>query len=73
MLLTETWPSPAAAARSAVRSVRFQMMGASYGAILLGVAFTLLGLISPEVAQRYDLKPIAPGVAQCRSATVSAG
>jgi hypothetical protein len=46
-------------------------IGASYGAILLGVAFTLLGLviaglgyallglITPAVAQKYGLHPVA--------------
>lgn len=52
-------------------SVSAMAIGASYGAILLGVAFTilgivvaglgyaLLGLITPEVAQRFGLQPVA--------------
>jgi hypothetical protein len=46
-------------------------IGASYGAILLGVAFTLLGLvvaglgyallglITPEVARKFGLQPVS--------------
>ncbi|GAB5493673.1 MAG: hypothetical protein Phog2KO_38880 [Phototrophicaceae bacterium] len=52
-------------------SLSAMAIGASYGAIALGVAFTLLGiviaglgyallgLIEPEVAERYGLKPVA--------------
>ena len=70
-------------AASLVTSLSLSAMaiGASYGAILLGVAFTLLGivvaglgyallgLISPAVAQRYGLQPVAP---ERRAAAVSA-
>ena len=54
-------------------------IGASYGAILLGVAFTLLGivvaglgyavlgLITPAVAQRYGLQPVAPATSGASS------
>ncbi len=50
-------------------------IGASYGAIALGLGFTvlgivvaglgyaLLGLITPVVAQRYGLHPVAAPVA----------
>lgn len=52
-------------------SLSAMAIGASYGAIALGVAFTilgivvaglgyaLLGLITPEVAQRFGLQPVA--------------
>lgn len=52
-------------------SLSAMAIGASYGTIALGVAFTilglvvaglgyaLLGLIDPQVAERYGLKPIA--------------
>lgn len=60
-------------AASLVTSLSLSAMaiGASYGAIALGLGFTLLGLviaglgyallglITPEVAQRYGLQPIA--------------
>lgn len=51
-------------------SLSAMALGVSYGAILLGVAFTLLGfvvagigyalfgLINPEVAEKYGLRPI---------------
>jgi hypothetical protein len=56
-------------------------IGASYGAILLGVAFTLLGLvvaglgyallglITPEVAEKFGLRPVATASAAQRSTT----
>jgi hypothetical protein len=52
-------------------SLSAMAIGVSYGAILLGVAFTLLGfvvagigyalfgLIDPEVAEKYGLRPVA--------------
>ena len=52
-------------------SLSAMAIGASYGAIALGIAFTilgivvtglgyaLLGLIEPKVAERYGLKPVA--------------
>ena len=52
-------------------SLSAMAIGISYGAILLGIAFTLLGLvvaglgyallglITPEVAERFGIKPIA--------------
>ncbi|MCA9896852.1 MAG: hypothetical protein H6654_07260 [Ardenticatenaceae bacterium] len=52
-------------------SLSAMALGVSYGAILLGVAFTLLGivvggigyalfgLINPEVAEKYGLRPVA--------------
>lgn len=52
-------------------SLSAMAIGASYGAIALGIAFTilgivvaglgyaLLGLIEPEVAERFGLKPVA--------------
>ena len=51
-------------------SLSAMAIGVSYGAILLGIAFTLLGLvvaglgyallglITPEVAERYGLRPV---------------
>lgn len=54
-------------------SLSAMALGASYGAIALGIAFTilgfvvaglgyaLLGLVSPQVAERYGLQPLTAG------------
>ena len=55
-------------------SLSAMAIGASYGAIALGIAFTilgtivaglgyaLLGLIEPQLAEKYGLKPVAEQV-----------
>lgn len=62
---------PVQAGRGLVSGHSAIAIGDSYGAILLGVAFTLLGLviaglgyallglITPKVAEKFGLRPIA--------------